>query len=390
MASDEDVYHAQQDGGPDVCHAQQDGGQDVCHAQHDGGQDVWMGEGGDHGCEKKVREHLVITVNGIDGSAEDWRYAADEFVKEFPDKVIVHCSERNTLKLTHDGVDVMGERLADEVLEAVTRNPGVKKISFIAHSLGGLVARYAIGKLYEPPSTGKTAGENGGKLMDVDLVHYSEEQSRGKIAGLEPVNFITVATPHLGCKGKNQLPMLWGVPLFEKIVCLGAHLAVGRSGRHLFLTDNDEGKLPLLRRMVNDCGDLRFMSALRAFKRRVAYSNVIHDQIVGWRTSSIRRESELPQLQSPLDNKYPHVVNVENENDGIHGPRAATSNQCYSDPEEEEMVTGLTQVPWQRVDVSFANSKYRFVAHSTIQVKYSWMQTEGADVIYHMIDNFHL
>lgn len=368
-------------------------GENVCHAQQDGGQDVWMGEGGDHASDKKVREHLIITVNGIDGSAEDWRYAAEQFVMAFPDKVIVHCSERNALKLTHDGVDVMGERLADEVLEAITRNPGVKKISFIAHSLGGLVARYTIGRLYEPPSNGEIAGENGGELMDVDLIHHSKEQSRGKIAGLEPVNFISVATPHLGCKGKNQLPMLWGVPLFEKIVCFGAHWAVGRSGRHLFLTDNDEGKLPLLLRMVNDCGDLRFMSALRAFKRRVAYANVVHDKIVGWRTSSIRRESELPQLsqlQSPLDNRYPHIVNVENENDDISGPRVAASNQGYTDPEEEEMLGGLTQVPWQRVDVSFQNSKYRFVAHSTIQVKYSWMQTEGADVIFHMIDNFHL
>ena len=92
-----------------------------------------------------------------------------------------------------------------QVLEAITRNPGVKKISFIAHSLGGLVARYAIGILYEPPSNGEIAGENGGELMDVELIHHSEEQSRGKIAGLEPVNFISVATPHLGCKGKNQV-----------------------------------------------------------------------------------------------------------------------------------------------------------------------------------------
>lgn len=97
--------------------------------------------------------------------------------------------------------------------------------------------------------------------------------------------------------------MLWGVPIFEKNVCFGARWAVGRLGRHLFLTDNDKGKSPLLRRMVNDCGDHRFMSALRAFKRQVAYANVVHDKIVGWRISSIRRESELSQLQSPLDNR---------------------------------------------------------------------------------------
>ncbi|CAK7344594.1 unnamed protein product [Dovyalis caffra] len=34
---------------------------------------------------------------------------------------------------------------------------------------------------------------------------------------------------------------------------------------------------------------------------------------------------------------------------------------------EEEMIKGLTQVPWERVDVSFHKSKQRYVAHNTIQ-----------------------
>lgn len=33
----------------------------------------------------------------------------------------------------------------------------------------------------------------------------------------------------------------------------------------------------------------------------------------------------------------------------------------------EEMIRGLTQVPWERVDVSFHKSTQRYVAHSTIQ-----------------------
>lgn len=31
------------------------------------------------------------------------------------------------------------------------------------------------------------------------------------------------------------------------------------------------------------------------------------------------------------------------------------------------MIRGLTQKPWERVDVSFQNSTQRYVAHSTIQ-----------------------
>lgn len=59
-------------------------------------------------------DHLVVTVNGIIGSASDWKYAAVQFAKSHPDKVIVHCSECNSSMLTFDGVDMMGERLAGE------------------------------------------------------------------------------------------------------------------------------------------------------------------------------------------------------------------------------------------------------------------------------------
>jgi len=32
------------------------------------------------------------------------------------------------------------------------------------------------------------------------------------------------------------------------------------------------------------------------------------------------------------------------------------------------MIRGLTQVSWERVDVSFQKSRQRYIAHSTIQV----------------------
>ena len=33
----------------------------------------------------------------------------------------------------------------------------------------------------------------------------------------------------------------------------------------------------------------------------------------------------------------------------------------------EEMIRGLTQVTWERVDVSFHKSRQRYIAHNTIQ-----------------------
>ncbi|KAH1188314.1 putative lipase [Glycine max] len=320
--------------------------------------------------------HLVIMVNGIIGSAADWRYAAEQFVKKLPDKVIVHRSECNSSKLTFDGVDTMGERLAEEVLSVVKRWPEVQKISFVAHSLGGLVARYAIGRLYDYSSTLALVGTSR-DYFNEEKTEFSkqflEQSYEAKIAGLEPMNFITFATPHLGSRGNKQLPFLCGLPFLERRASETAHLVAGRSGKHLFLMDNDDGKRPLLLRM-----------------RRVAYANANYDHMVGWRTSSIRRQHELPKSNLlVIDERYPHIVYVEGETtDEIRNKTSNIGGQIID--LEEEMIRGLTQVSWERVDVSFQKSKQRYVAHSTIQVKTYWLNSDGADVVYHMIDNFLL
>ncbi|XP_021277633.1 uncharacterized protein LOC110411692 [Herrania umbratica] len=339
-------------------------------------------------------EHLVIMVNGLVGSAADWRYAAEQFVNKLPDKVIVHRSECNYSKLTFDGVDLMGERLAQEVLAVVKRRPEVQKISFVAHSLGGLVARYAIGRLYGHSSKldPSVLYENSSTEKHTNSsMQYFEQPCEDRIAGLEPMNFITFATPHLGSRGHKQLPLLCGLPFLEKRASQTAHLVAGRSGKHLFLTDNDDGKPPLLLRMVDDSDDLKFISALRAFKRRVAYANANYDHIVGWRTSSIRRQNELPKSNLlVIDEKYPHVVYVERETTNKIQNKASFVSGAQTSDVEEVMIQGLTQVPWERVDVSFQKSKQRYVAHNTIQVKSYWLNSDGADVVFHMIDNFLL
>ncbi|PIA28597.1 hypothetical protein AQUCO_06800038v1 [Aquilegia coerulea] len=340
-------------------------------------------------------EHLVIMVNGIIGSAEDWKYAAEQFVKKLPDKVIVHRSERNSSTLTFDGVDLMGERLAEEVLSVVKRRPGVQKISFVAHSLGGLVARYAIGRLYEPSSdnTNSSAltGNNSSEQHSSISILSQEHPPGGRIAGLEPFNFITFATPHLGSRGNKQLPLLCGLPFLERRASQTAHWIAGRTGKHLFLTDNDDGKPPLLLRMVNDCDDIKFMSALRPFKRRIAYANANYDHMVGWRTSSIRRQHELPKHDLlARHEKYPHIVYVEKETSNGICKEASTHISGQAVDLEEEMIRGLTQVSWERVDVSFRKSRQRYIAHNTILVKSYWMNSDGADVVFHMIDNFLL
>ncbi|KAG5558281.1 hypothetical protein RHGRI_008269 [Rhododendron griersonianum] len=332
----------------------------VCSSESvNGGQDMWS-------CDKSAAasaDHLVVMVHGILGSSKDWKFAAEQFVRMIPDKVFVHRSERNTASLTLDGVDVMGDRLAEEILELIKQKPSLRKISFVAHSVGGLVARYVIGRLFRPPRSNNT---------EDSLPKSCEELSKGTIGGLEPMNFITAATPHLGSRGNKQVPFLFGSPALETTARVVIHLIFRRTGRHLFLVDNDDGKPPLLKRMIEDYGECCYMSALGSFKRRVAYSNVRHDHIVGWRTSSIRRNSELPKWEDSLNEKYPHIVFEEHCKacDMEQCEPTALANDC-SDKLEEELVTGLSRVSWEKVDVSFHSCKQRSAAHSLIQHKFS-------------------
>ncbi|CAL1395652.1 unnamed protein product [Linum trigynum] len=338
--------------------------------------------------------HLVIMVNGIIGSAQNWKFAAKQFLKRYPRDVVVHCSERNYATLTLDGVDIMGDRLADEVLSVIERHPSLKKISFIGHSLGGLIARYAVGKLYgvEPK---KEVGQDNAERKNEAVVareKSSEGEFSGKIAGLEPINFITSATPHLGSRWHKQVPMFCGSSVLEKTAARLAWL-LGRSGRHLFLTDGDKDKPPLLLQMVRDTEDLRFMSALHSFKRRVAYANARFDSLVGWSTSSLRRRQELPKRRHlKRDDNYPHIVRMDpSKTSSPPEVIPDTKDNGREDIDmEEEMLRSLTKMSWERVDVSFSGSRQRIFAHNTIQVKSKWMNSDGADVIQHMVDNFLL
>ncbi|KAK8966023.1 hypothetical protein KSP40_PGU012387 [Platanthera guangdongensis] len=343
------------------------------------GEDIWALNTGGLPAKKGFPEHLVIMVNGLVGSAEDWRFAAAQFVRKQHNKIIVHRSECNSSRLTFDGVDLMGERLADEVLSVVNKRGGLHKISFVAHSLGGLIARYAIGRLYDHTNRFSRATE----------IRLKEDGNlQGRIAGLEAMNFITFASPHLGSRGHKQLPFLCGLPFLEQRASEAAHLIVGRTGNHLFLTDNDDGRPPLLLRMVHDCDDIKFISALRSFKRRVTYANANYDHMVGWRTSSIRRQQDLPKYHLVEDENYQHIVHVDKGDNKNSVVEMLSDSVVQNSDLEEAMIQGLTQVPWERVDVSFQKSGQRYIAHNTIQVKSYWLNSDGADVVSHMIDNF--
>ncbi|KAK8955760.1 hypothetical protein KSP40_PGU019521 [Platanthera guangdongensis] len=311
-------------------------------------------------------------------SPKDWTYAKAELKKQLGEKFLIYVSSSNTYIKTFSGIDGAGRRLAEEIGSMCSsETKSLKKISFLAHSLGGLFTRYAIAILY-----------SSGSLSN---------------CWIGAINFITLATPHLGVRGRKQLPFLLGLAFLEKLAAPLAPMLTGKTGRQLFITDGKPEQPPLLLRMTSDSSDLKFISSLASFKNRVLYANVSYDHMVGWRTSSIRRESELikPPQQS-LDG-YKHIVNVRYcppiSSGGPRFPPEAskakeaaknapnTQNSAeYHDIVEEEMIHGLQRVGWKKVDVSFHSAFLPFFAHNSIHVKNEWLYNAGTGVIAHVAD----
>nr|KAJ0207115.1 hypothetical protein LSAT_V11C500276260 [Lactuca sativa] len=163
---------------------------------------------------------------------------------------------------------------------------------------------------------------DGIDVMGSRLGHENQtfQDRSGKIAGVEAINFITIATPHLGSRGHRQVPMFCGVRGLEKV---GYHssVVVRRTGRHLYLKDkaNGQRQTSLLVQMANDSEHLKFISALQSFKRRVVYANVHSDpleiDLVGWSTSSIRHQIQLPMIKNLVrSGRYPHILKEDAEN----------------------------------------------------------------------------
>ncbi|KIZ05254.1 hypothetical protein MNEG_2703 [Monoraphidium neglectum] len=257
-------------------------------------------------------------VNGLSGAPSNWDVLCEQLRKRLPPQVsadmLLHRSQANVRFATWDGIDRCGQRLADEVraVAAAPENASLTRISFIGHSMGGLMARYALGVLFNP--------------------------SAGTIAGLQPTHFITLATPHFGCDtdGVSAVPFItWsgGLPLLGDQIrgllqgiahATGAAL-LRRTGEHFFLLDGggaadsaapvpeaapEKGRQrqtafgtadadqPLLYQMTEDVPSkgLYFYSALKAFKTRTAYANTDGDHLVGWANSSLRPLDRLPPL----------------------------------------------------------------------------------------------
>ncbi|KAI0973963.1 putative serine esterase-domain-containing protein [Xylaria arbuscula] len=209
--------------------------------------------------------HLCVLVHGLWGNPNHMNQVAEALRAAYPeDQLHLLLAKRNSGNFTYDGIELGGERVCAEIeeeLEAIRRKGGnVTKLSIVGYSLGGLVARYAVGLL----------------------------SAKGVLDQLEPVNFTTFATPHLGVRSALRG---WYDKIWNR---LGARI-LSESGRQLFIVDNfrDTGR-PLLSILADP--DSIFITGLKKFKRRTLYSNIVNDRTVVHYTSMITKTDPYTDL----------------------------------------------------------------------------------------------
>jgi predicted alpha/beta superfamily hydrolase len=87
--------------------------------------------------------HLFIFVHGFQGNSFDMKQLKNNLSLIHPESLFM-CSTSNEYNQTEGNIDDMGKRLAKEVLEFINENLplcSLGRMSFIGHSLGGLIIR---------------------------------------------------------------------------------------------------------------------------------------------------------------------------------------------------------------------------------------------------------
>ncbi|CCK71862.1 putative lipase ROG1 KNAG_0I00710 [Huiozyma naganishii CBS 8797] len=195
-------------------------------------------------------KHVVILTHGLHSNlTSDLIYIQEEIYKaqdKYPNEQLVVDGYSGNVCQTEKGVKYLGTQLAEYIINTVY-DEKVTKISFVAHSLGGLIQTFAIA------------------YIAVKHPWFFEK--------VQPVNFIAIASPLLGIVTDN--------PAYIKgLLSFGV---IGKTGLDLGLGVNKDWEKPLLYLLPGE----PVRSVLAKFQRRTLYANAINDGIVPLYSASL-------------------------------------------------------------------------------------------------------
>lgn len=231
------------------------------------------------------KRHLIVLHHGLFGKNHHLGHLENQLRKRLIENTDNSRIEILNISInanffgnnTTEGIDICGDRVVQYLeLEGKLDDSEYGKISFIGYSLGGLINRYIVGRLY----------------------------AMGVFNRIEPINFITLATPHLGA---SKPPINFHNKLFNTV----APVVASRSGQQVILVDNfADTNRPLLQVMTELNGP--FWKGLAMFRVRRLFANTANDRTVPYCTAAIaqhnpyRRENIIPVAKDPK--RYPSIV----------------------------------------------------------------------------------
>ncbi|TBU40555.1 putative serine esterase-domain-containing protein [Dichomitus squalens] len=234
--------------------------------------------------------HLLVLIHGMWGNPshlaemrrimEEKRGQPDSERGPQGERLQILLAETNRDDGTYDGIDWGGERVAEEIFEEVKKlekdGKKVSRFSVTGYSLGGLIARYVVGILHQ----------------------------RGFFENVTPVNFNTLATPHIGLP--RYRTFVSGVFAF-----LGPKL-LSRTGEQFYVVDKwSKNGRPLLEVMADP--NRIFYQALTRFEQVRFYANAVNDVTVPYVTAAIELEDPFLEhafngIKIEFDEKYSPIL----------------------------------------------------------------------------------
>ncbi|KAG7086407.1 hypothetical protein E1B28_002362 [Marasmius oreades] len=222
--------------------------------------------------------HLLVLVHGMWGNPSNLKQL--ELHASQKPEFHVMVAKANSEDSTYDGIDWGGERVAQEVLDEVhalsQEGKAVTRFSITGYSLGGLVSRYVIGILYQK------------RFFD----------------DVTPVNFSSIATPHLGLPRYPSVMSYLGTIVGPRLL--------SRTGEQFYCVDkwSHTGR-PLLEVMADP--QRIFYQALAKFQEFRIFANAVYDLTVPYVTAAIEVDDPFVDhttngIQITLRDDYPRII----------------------------------------------------------------------------------
>eukprot|EP00039_Didymoeca_costata_P021544 m.344815 g.344815 ORF g.344815 m.344815 type:complete len:374 (-) comp25205_c0_seq1:30-1151(-) len=245
--------------------------------------------------------HLMVLCHGIIGTVADFNNMVTEMQSverhAWSHRMIVlRITSNGGYHKTTQGVQFYANNVVREIKSFIIQNGDkfdLQYFSICGHSLGGVVAREAIKRLWEQEI-----------LVPGSKIASSPRKNVKGYRQLSTVLFMAIASPFVGINVAKERSCVGA--LYKTL----APFAAGQTAYDLQLDDRTQE--PLLHRMVK----APYISVLQAFEHRVIIANVRNDFLVPYNTAFIRdlespfKETNIKQLAFKND-ICPYLIDVE-------------------------------------------------------------------------------